>query len=65
MCCDVDKKQKVRVIFEDLNAYNKSRSKVGFIISKDSEFVEIETDNRREYIPICKIIRIEVIENGN
>ena len=60
MCCDVDKK-KVRVIFEDLN---NSRSKVGFIISRDSEFIEIETDNRRELIPICKIIRIEVIENG-
>lgn len=60
MCCDVDKK-KVRVIFEDLN---NSRSKIGFIISRDSEFIEIETDNRRELIPICKIIRIEVIEDG-
>jgi hypothetical protein len=60
MCCDVDKK-KVRVIFEDLN---NSRSKIGFIISRDSEFIEIETDNRRELIPICKIIRIEVIESG-
>jgi hypothetical protein len=60
MCCDVDKK-KVRVIFEDLNS---SRSKVGFITSRDSEFIEIETDNRKELIPICKIIRIEVLENG-
>jgi hypothetical protein len=58
MCCDVDKK-KVRVIFEDLN---NSRSKVGVIISRDSEFIEIETDNRREFIPICKIIRIEVLD---
>lgn len=60
MCCDVEEK-KVRVIFEDLN---KSRSKVGFIISRDSEFIEIKTDNRNELIPICKIIRIEVIEDG-
>ena len=59
MGCGVDKK-KVRVIFEDLN---NSRSKVGFIISRDSEFIEIETDNRHEFIPICKIIRIEVIKN--
>jgi hypothetical protein len=59
MCCDVGEK-KVRVIFEDLN---NSRSKIGVIISKDSEFIEIETDNRRELIPICKIIRIEVL-NG-
>jgi len=59
MCCDKDKK--VRVIFEDLNAINKSRSKVGYILSKDNEFIEIKTDNRTEFIPICKIIRIEVL----
>lgn len=57
MCCDVDKK--VRVLFEDLG---KSRSKIGFILEKDSEFLTIKTDNRTEMIPICKIIRVEVLE---
>ena len=58
MCCAVEIKKKVRIIFEDLND---SRSKIGFIIKRDSEFVEIRTDNRTELIPICKIIRIEVL----
>jgi hypothetical protein len=58
MCCDV--KRKVRVIFEDMQ---NSRSKIGYIISKDDTFLEIETDNRTELIPICKIIRVEVL-NG-
>ena len=60
MCCDVSKR--VRVIFEDSNALNGSRSKVGIILEKDSEFITIKTDNRTEMIPICKIIRMEVLD---
>jgi len=56
MCCDV--KRKVRVIFEDMQ---NSRSKIGYIISKDDTFLEIDTDNLTELIPICKIIRVEVL----
>ena len=48
--------QKCRILFEDLG---QSRSKVGKIISENNNFVEIETDNRTEFIPINKIIRIE------
>ena len=57
MCSDVIKR--VRVLFEDLG---NSRAKVGIIIEKDSEFLTIKTDNRTEMIPICKIIRVEVLE---
>ena len=57
MECDV--KGKVRVLFDDLG---KARAKIGFMISKDTEFLTIKTDNRTELIPICKIIRIEVLE---
>lgn len=56
MCFDVDKK--VRVLFDDLG---QSRSKIGFIKEKDSEFLTIQTDNRTELIPICKIIRVEIL----
>ena len=55
MCCDMIG-QKCRILFEDLG---QSRSKVGKIISENNNFVEIETDNRTEFIPINKIIRIE------
>jgi hypothetical protein len=64
MCSDVVKKR-VRVIFEDSFAQNGSRSKVGYILEKDSEFLTIQTDNRIEMIPIIKIIRIEVISYEN
>lgn len=57
MCCDV--KKKVRVLFEDLGS---SRAKIGYILEKDSEFLTIKTDNRTEMIPICKIIRVEVLD---
>lgn len=58
---DVVVNKKVRVIFQDLN---NSRSKIGYILSQDSSFLTIKTDNKVELIPICKIIRIEVL-NGN
>lgn len=54
-----DVKEKVRVLFDDLG---KARAKIGFILSKDTEFLTIRTDNRTELIPICKIIRIEILE---
>ena len=56
MCSDVMKR--VRVLFEDLGS---SRAKVGIIIEKDSEFLTIKTDHRTEMIPICKIIRVEIL----
>ena len=51
--------RKVRIIFNDLG---KSSSKVGLVLSQDSNFVEIKTEQRIEFIPICKIIRMEVVE---
>lgn len=61
MCCELIGK-KVRILFEDLGT---SRSKVGEIISQNTSFIEIKTDNRTEFIPIVKIIRIEKFENGD
>ena len=52
---------KVRIIFDDLGH---SGSKVGNIISQNESFVKIKTDYKEEFIPICKIIRIEVITHG-
>ncbi|GAG81153.1 unnamed protein product, partial [marine sediment metagenome] len=50
--------QRVRLIFEDLG---QSNSKIGVIISENNNFVEIKTDNKTEYIPIVKIIRMEIL----
>lgn len=51
--------KKVRLIFDDLG---QSRSKVGVIISKDELFIQIQTDNKKEFIPISKLIRLEVLD---
>ena len=53
--------KKMRIIFDDLG---KTLSKVGEVLSSDPVFVEIETERGIEVIPVSKIIRMEVIENG-
>ena len=54
--------KKMRIIFDDLG---KTLSKVGEVLSSDPVFVEIETERGIEVIPVSKIIRMEVIENGS
>jgi len=57
MCCDMIGKR-VRLLFEDLG---EGRSKIGEVVSESNSFIEIKTDNRTEFIPVCKVIRMEVL----
>ena len=54
--------KKMRIIFDDMG---KTISKVGVVTFYDPVFVEIETERGIEVIPVSKIIRMEVIENGS
>lgn len=50
--------KRVRLLFDDLG---RSTSKIGIILSSDSIFVQIQTDNKIEFIPTSKLIRVEVL----
>lgn len=55
--------KKIRILFEDLE--NKSNSKIGICISENDRFIQIKKiNNFIEFIPISKVIRIEVLSEN-
>jgi hypothetical protein len=54
--------KKVRVFFED-NGQVKPR--VAVVVEESVAFLTIKNDFGVEAIPTCKIIRVEVLSNGN
>lgn len=51
--------KRIRIIKQDLNGTN---SKIGIVLSANSEFIEIKTGRGIEIIPVIKILRMEVLE---
>lgn len=58
----MDRKKRIKVVYED--GTGSCSIKIGILLEKDNDFIEIDCDGQIISIPIHRVVRIEDLGGG-